>query len=194
MNTSAATSSRGERENGSLHTPRKGSSSRLNVMPKTRLVMLTSTSGSICIENLKSVRSGTRGKFPRTLTRRLSHWLYAYIAQVLARRCEEVAVRRVMKSPAYTSTTCPLCDRCDRRSRVGDRFRCRHCGFSSEADLVAALNLKRLGEAGVCGVCRSLQSWSLERTGFNNDRALAGYQCVSAAGVVSVSRLFRGEH
>ena len=113
----------------------------------------------LCIENLKRVRCGTGGKFPRTLNRRMSHWLYAYIAGWVARRCEELGVRLEWKNPAYTSTTCSLCDRCDRRSRVGDRFQCRHCGFSIDADLNAALNLKRLGEAGVYGL-RSLPSWS----------------------------------
>lgn len=113
---------------------------------------------TLCIENLKSARNGTCGKFPRSLNRRMSHWLYAYIADLLARRCEERGVRLESKSPAYTSTTCPVCDKCDRRSREGFRFKCRHCGFSSEADLVAAL--KRLGEAGVYGL-RLLKSWSL---------------------------------
>ena len=114
---------------------------------------------TLCIEHLKHVRQGTRGKFPRTLNRRLSHWLYAYIADWLARRCEELGIRLLRKSPDYTSMTCSVCDRCDRRSRVGDRFQCRHCGFSCDADLNAALNLKRLGEAGVYGL-RSLPSWS----------------------------------
>jgi IS605 OrfB family transposase len=114
----------------------------------------------LCVENLKQVRHGTRGKFPRTLNRRLSHWLYGYIVDWLARRCEEVGIRLERKHPAYTSTTCPICNRCDRRNRVRDWFQCRHCGFSWDADRTAALNLKRLGEAGVYGL-RSLPSWHL---------------------------------
>jgi IS605 OrfB family transposase len=114
---------------------------------------------TLCIENLKHVRQGTRGKFPRSLNRRMSHWLYAYIADWLARRCEELGIRLERKGPSYTSQTCSACDRCDRRSRVGDRFQCRHCRFSIDADLNAALNLKRLGEAGVYGL-RSLPNWT----------------------------------
>jgi len=112
----------------------------------------------LVIEDLKWVRHQTRGKFPRVLNRRLSHWLYATIIELLARRCEELGIRLVRKSPAYTSITCSACNTCDRRSRVDDRFRCRHCGFSTDADLNAARNLKRLGEAGVYGL-RSLPSW-----------------------------------
>jgi IS605 OrfB family transposase len=116
---------------------------------------------TLCIENLKHVQQGTRGKFPRSLNRRMSHWLHAYIADWLARRCEELGIRLEWKSPGYTSQACSACGRCDRRNRVGDRFRCRNpkCGFSCDADLNAALNLKRLGEAGVYGL-RSLPSWS----------------------------------
>jgi len=115
---------------------------------------------TLCVENLKSVRQGTRGKFPRSLNRRLSHWLYSYMADWIARRCEELGVRLERKNPAYTSITCSVCHTCDRRSRVGDQFRCRHCGFSIDADRNAALNLKQLGEAGVYGL-RSLPSWKL---------------------------------
>jgi IS605 OrfB family transposase len=114
----------------------------------------------LSIEDLKRVRDGARGKFPRTLSRRLSHWLYAYIANWLARASEEAGVRLVRKSPAYTSQTCSFCGKCDRRSRVGERFLCRHCGFSLDADLNAARNLARLGEAGVYGL-RLLESWKL---------------------------------
>ncbi len=39
----------------------------------------------LCTEDLKRVRNGTGGKFSRTLNRRLSQWLYAYIASWLAR-------------------------------------------------------------------------------------------------------------
>jgi len=113
----------------------------------------------LCIENLKAVRYGTRGKFPRSLNRRMSHWLYGYIADWLARWCEEHGIWLERKNPAYTSITCSDCNTCDRRSRRGDRFVCRHRGFSCDADLNAARNLKRLGEAGVYGL-RSLPSWS----------------------------------
>ena len=113
----------------------------------------------LCVEDLRAVRNGARGKFPRTLNRRFSHWLYAYITDWLARYCEEAGVWLERKHPAYTSQTCSGCGRCDKRSRVGDRFQCRHCGFSVDADRNAALNLKQLGVAGVYGL-RSLQSWN----------------------------------
>jgi len=111
----------------------------------------------MCIEDLKYVKRGTRGTFSRTHNRRLSHWLYAYVVDVLARHCEEHGVRLERKHPAYTSQYCHICNRWDRRNRSGDRFRCVHCGYTAQADFNAAYNLELLGLAGAYGL-RWLQS------------------------------------
>jgi IS605 OrfB family transposase len=111
----------------------------------------------LCIEDLKRVKRGKRGTFSRVHNRRLSHWLYAYVADWLARPCEERGIRLERKHPAYTSQYCPVCSRWDRRNRSGDRFRCVHCGYTAQADQNAAHNLELLGLAGVYGLL-SLQS------------------------------------
>ncbi|MFW0860125.1 MAG: zinc ribbon domain-containing protein [Dehalococcoidia bacterium] len=114
----------------------------------------------LCIESLKSVKSGTRGKFPRKFNRRLSHWLYASTVDWIKQKCEETGTRLVEKNPAHTSQFCSICGKWDKRNRVGDRFKCVHCGFSNHADLNAAQNLALLGEAGVYGL-RSLPNLNL---------------------------------
>lgn len=109
----------------------------------------------LVIESLKNVRSGTRGKFPPTLNRRLSHWLYAYAADLLQRRCEEEGVILQEKLPAYTSIFCRMCSKWNERNRRGDKFKCRHCGHEDQSDINAAKNLKLLGLAESYGI-RSL--------------------------------------
>jgi IS605 OrfB family transposase len=109
----------------------------------------------LAIENLKYVKSHTRGKFSRPFNRRLSHWLYAYLMDLLTRICEEHGIRLERKSPWKTSQFCRDCRRWDRRNRVGDRFRCVHCGYTDHADHHAAKTLELLGVAGVYGL-RSL--------------------------------------
>ncbi len=37
-------------------------------------------------------------------------------------------------NPAYTSQTCPACGFVHQENRQGDRFRCRHCWFTAQAD------------------------------------------------------------
>ena len=113
----------------------------------------------LCIEDLKHVKHFLRGTFPRRLNRRLSHWLYNFLAQRLGNLCEEQGIRLERKNPWKTSQYCPMCQRWDRRNRKGDQFVCRHCGHRAHADLNAAHNLALLGMADAYGL-RSLQSSS----------------------------------
>ena len=114
-----------------------------------------STIRVLCIENLKRVKQFRRGTFPRRFNRRLSHWLYNFLAEKLAHRCEEQGIRLERKNPWKTSQCCRFCQKWDRRNRRGDQFVCRTCGHTDHADLNAAHNLAFLGLAGVYGL-RSL--------------------------------------
>lgn len=114
----------------------------------------------LCIEDLKKVKSGKRGTFSRRFNRRLSHWLYSTLIQLLERRCEELGIQFERKNPAYTSQYCHRCNKWDRRNRKGDKFKCIHCGYlgwNDHADHNAAKNLEILGLAGFYGI-RLLQS------------------------------------
>ncbi|MBE3564008.1 MAG: transposase [Hydrogenibacillus schlegelii] len=42
---------------------------------------------------------------------------------------------------AYSSQTCPVCGFVDAKNRNGDRFHCQNCGFTGDADHVAAMNI-----------------------------------------------------
>jgi IS605 OrfB family transposase len=112
---------------------------------------------TLCIEDLKRVKSGTRGTFSRRLNRRLSHWLYASVVRRLEQCCEEYGIRLEKKDPWKTSQYCRPCGTWDKRNRRGDRFKCVHCGYEDHADHNAAHTLERLGLAGVYGL-RSLQN------------------------------------
>ena len=109
----------------------------------------------LCIEDLKHAKT-----FPRRLNRRLSHWLYNYLADVLGRACEERGIRLERKNPAYTSQYCRFCQKWDRRNRRGDQFVCRTCGHMGHADVNVAHNLAFLGLAGAYGL-RSLPKSAL---------------------------------
>lgn len=106
----------------------------------------------LCIENLKHVKRGTRGTFSRQHNRRLSHWQYAYVDDLLSRKCEEAGIRLERKDPYKTSQYCRICNKWDRRNRRGDKFVCVHCGHSEHADHNASKNLELLGLAGVYGL------------------------------------------
>jgi len=121
----------------------------------------------LCIEELKRVKYHKRGTFPRSLNRRLSHWLYNYIVGILRRYCEELGIRLEEKSPWKTSQYCRFCNRWDRRNRRGDKFICVHCKCSEDADYNASKNLELLGLAGVYGLRSLINSdRCLENNGF----------------------------
>ena len=106
----------------------------------------------LCIEDLKRVRHGTRGTFSRLLNRRMSHWLYNFIASWLSSHCEEMGIRVERKNPWKTSQYCRQCGRWDRRNRRGDRFLCVNCGHCENSDFNASKNLELLGLVGVYGL------------------------------------------
>jgi hypothetical protein len=114
----------------------------------------------LAIENLKYVKHGKRGKFPRRFNRRLAHWLSTYTAGLQERDCEEQGVRLEKKSPWMTSRYCRICGKWDKRNRKGDSFLCVNCGHQDNADHNASKNLELLGLAGKYGL-RSLQSPAL---------------------------------
>ena len=104
---------------------------------------------TLVIEGLHSVKSRTRGMFPRAHNRRLSHWLYAREAEWLEQRCEEQGIELRRVSPWKTSQFCRFCGKWDRRSRSGRVFMCVHCGHTDDADMNGAQNIRLLGLAGV---------------------------------------------
>jgi IS605 OrfB family transposase len=103
----------------------------------------------LVLEELKNVKSGSRGKFSREHNRRMSHWLYAKVTNWLKQRCEEFGIQIEFKSPYKTSQFCRICGKWDRRNRSGESFKCIHCGHEEHADSIGAQNLKLLGLAGV---------------------------------------------
>ncbi|MBQ3413092.1 MAG: transposase, partial [Oscillospiraceae bacterium] len=49
--------------------------------------------------------------------------------------------------PRYTSQTCPICGHRENNNRdqANHIFRCRECGYTSNDDRIAAMNLQKMG-------------------------------------------------
>jgi len=66
----------------------------------------------------------------------------------LRRNLEYKCGRLIEVNPAYTSQTCSKCGYTDKENRKTQaRFQCVSCGFASNADTNAAINIRRLGMA-----------------------------------------------
>ena len=70
----------------------------------------------------------------------------------LRRNLEYKCGRLIEVNPAYTSQTCSECGHTDKENRKTQaRFLCVSCGYTSNADTNAAINIRRLGMAQLHG-------------------------------------------
>jgi len=89
----------------------------------------------IVVEKLHNMRRGKNsGRF-------LSHFTYTDIMRKLELFCEEYDVHISKVNPAYTSQTCSKCGDVQTKNRYKDKFKCKACGFTMNADLNASLNI-----------------------------------------------------
>jgi putative transposase len=100
------------------------------------------TGRGIALEDLKHIRSRTtvNGKRPRRV---LHSWAFAQLRSFIAYKAKMAGVQVVYRDPAYTSQSCSRCGHCEKSNRVSQaKFLCRSCGFSTHADLNAAVNIR----------------------------------------------------
>jgi len=99
------------------------------------------TSSLIALENLKGIREGTTVK-TKAQRHRHNSWSFNQIQQFINYKAAIVGVPVVYINPAYTSQECPICHHISQSNRpTRDEFRCVCCGFSGQADIVAARNI-----------------------------------------------------
>lgn len=94
----------------------------------------------IAYEDLAHLRGKAKSK---GLTRKISTWQRSIIG---GRKEYKDYIYSVTDpgpvNAAYTSQTCPKCGWVGAKNRHGDVFTCRRCGYTADADYVAAVNLK----------------------------------------------------
>ena len=86
-------------------------------------------------ENIKNLR-----KFSNT-SRKLKHWNYAELFDVLDNKLAEQGVLVNKINPTYTSQRCSMCGWTQKANRKGKQFKCDKCFHEQDADLNASKNL-----------------------------------------------------
>lgn len=103
---------------------------------------------SIEARSLVSVALKTRRAIavedPKRLIRWKSH-AARFFGNRVALLAAIVGVPYIVVNPAYSSTTCPKCGKVERGMRHKETFRCWRCGYTHNADFVAALNICHWG-------------------------------------------------
>ena len=98
------------------------------------------------LEDLTGIRSASERV--RTKDRYVSvSWSYYDLEQKLMYKANRYGSRVIKVDPAYTSQRCPVCGHKERgnRDKKNHVFRCRKCGYTSNDDRIAAMNLQRMG-------------------------------------------------
>ncbi len=141
---------KGERSNQALWRSSRGLDAALAWRIAALIVTWAVAQGLqvLVFEYLRPYRP-TRGlSWSRRTNRKRSYWLRGQ----LLRHVRDLALRQgilvVERNPAWTSQVCPHCHRLAERFSPGgsgypSRLRCGGCGWSGDANVAAALNLKR---------------------------------------------------
>lgn len=99
--------------------------------------------GIICIEDL-SINKIQRGNF-RSINRGIGDAAWGQFAQYLSYKVENAGRQLIRVNPAYTSQTCSKCGY-RQAKKLSDRVHhCSSCGFETNRDHNAALNILALG-------------------------------------------------
>ena len=86
-------------------------------------------------ENIRHLR-----KFTNT-SRRMKHWNYSELFDVLDSKLESQGVLVCKLSPTYTSQRCSHCGWTRKLNRKRKQFKCDKCAYACDADLNASINL-----------------------------------------------------
>ena len=108
--------------------------------------------------NIEKLRDMRRGK--RT-SRYLSHFTYTAIRKKIESLCEQSGVLINEVEPSFTSLRCSCCGWVRSSNRKKELFECSNCGFATDADYNASLNIRM-----DFGLPRSKRRSYSKKTGF----------------------------
>ncbi|MCX9077262.1 MAG: transposase, partial [Candidatus Methanoperedens sp.] len=98
------------------------------------------TRQAIALEDLKGIRKSVTVR--RTQRSRLHSWAFCQLRSFIEYKATIAGIPVVLVNPRGTSHICPECGHNERANRPNrDTFRCVQCGFSGNADHIAAINI-----------------------------------------------------
>jgi IS605 OrfB family transposase len=128
-----------------------------------RIVQDMPEGSTLAVENLTNIRSRVSAKKANGGQRRLHSWSFATLRAYLTYKAEERGIRVEGIDPRHTSQACSRCGYQHRRNRFSQsEFRCRQCGYRSNADLTGSKNIAaKLLASRAIGVAGGVASTAL---------------------------------
>lgn len=104
---------------------------------------------TIILEDLKSIRQTSRLR--KKQRKQLHKWNFFQFQQFLTYKAEAKRIRVEYVDSRYTSQKCSVCGYTSRSNRQHQSvFKCKHCGFSLNADLNASRNIRQNYLDAIC--------------------------------------------
>jgi putative transposase len=99
---------------------------------------------SIALEKLTGITE--RLKVNRKTKKMLKGWSFRQLDTFIEYKAKLAGIKVIYVDPRETSKTCPKCRYCSRNNRrTQSVFKCRKCGYESNADRVGAMNIALKG-------------------------------------------------
>jgi IS605 OrfB family transposase len=112
-----------------------------HVISKRLVSKAKDTNRCIALEDLKGISERTT--VMKAERRRHKSWAFNQLRQFLSYKAKISGILVKLVDPKYTSQTCPHCGFVSKHNRVSQSsFVCQVCGFASNADLTASLNIR----------------------------------------------------
>lgn len=96
----------------------------------------------VVVEDLDVKNMSKKRKSSKEHRKTLGNWNSRLLFGRLLSRCEENRVLFTTTSPEYTSQQCSSCGVICKESRKGERYECKSCGASLDADHNAGMNIR----------------------------------------------------
>jgi putative transposase len=125
-------------------TARREARFRRNVhhaLSKTLVAVAEDTSRGIALENLQDIRRDARFRKPQRA--RMTGWAFAQLRRFVEYKAHKAGVPVALVDPKHTSQGCNICGHVARGNRRSQAiFSCKHCDYTTHADVNAALNIR----------------------------------------------------
>jgi putative transposase len=100
----------------------------------------------IAMEDLSGIRDRVEPTVKRRFRRQFGNWGFAQLLSFVEYKAKLAGVPVIKVDPRNSSRTYSQCGHCEKGNRPDQGlFRCQHCGYSTNADLNAAENLRIRG-------------------------------------------------
>lgn len=111
-----------------------------HIISKKIVAKAKDTKQAIALEDLKGIRKSVTVR--RTQRSRIHSWAFWQLRSFIEYKAILAGIPVVLVNPRGTSHICPECGHNERGNRPNrDVFRCVQCGFSGNADHIAAINI-----------------------------------------------------